>query len=216
MNKCALVLCVGFLGVWIAGCGSSSSSSFTPTGNFTNANFKGQYAYQLNGVDLSVSPSVAYVRAGVLTADGNGNINAGLDDFSEGTPLTDTAFSGTYSIANDGTGSASLTFPTGTLTLALTLVSSSKVYIVEGDLLLTGGGVALLQTTSAFANPPSGTFVFRDHNENSSLGPIGAVGAMTVTAGVVSGSEDVNQAGRTLSAWGQRSCKLAGLSPTLR
>ncbi|MBA3912641.1 MAG: hypothetical protein H0X25_02000 [Acidobacteriales bacterium] len=196
MKKSALFACLSLL-LFAVGCGSSSSSSnFTPTGNFTNGSLSGQYTYQVNGIDLSANPSLAYVRAGVFTADGNGNITSGTDDFSENVALTST-FAGTYSVANDGTGTLTLTFPSGTLTFAITLVNSTKVYMTEADVNLTGGGIAQQQSTSAFTNPPDGTYVFRDHSENSSLGPIGAVGLMTVSAGVVTGSEDVNQNGIT-------------------
>ena len=195
MRKLLGVLSV-FSVLFAAGCGVvGGGSAPPPKGNFSNASLSGQYTYQFSGTDLSnPSSSVLYNRAGVFTADGNGNISNGTDDFSEGTAAISTATSGSYSIGNDGTGTLTLVFPSGSIQFAIAMVSSSTVYLIETDISLVGAGILERQSTSAFANLPSGTFVFRMHVIDSNVGSLSSVGAFKITSGTVSGNEDVNQA----------------------
>src|SRR5437763_4640571 len=174
-------------------CGSGSKSPiFVPKGNFSNASLSGQYVYQISGFDFRINGNgLPYREAGVFVADGNGNITGGADDFSEGSAgVSSTSASGVYSINNDGTGQVIL----NGLTLDITLVSSSKLYLIEDDFSLDAGGTADKQDTSATAAPPSGTFAFRMHVENASV-PSASVGALTVI-----GKEDLLALGGTLSS----------------
>src|SRR2546423_15672526 len=88
------------------GCGGGGVVIPHPTGNYSNASFKGSYVYEIHGFlgDANNSP---YREAGVITADGSGNITAGTDAFRSsavsGAPLQ-SAVTGTYTIASDGTG----------------------------------------------------------------------------------------------------------------
>jgi len=171
-----------------AGCGSSSSSSNngpTPTGNFSNASLSGQYVYQITGFDFSTGSGISYARSGVFIANGAGSLTSVIDDFSEGSP-TSSVIAGTYSISNDGTGSIQFTFPTGSLTYAITLVSSSKVYMAEADTTLSGGGVAEKQDTTAFASAPTGTYIFRRRSLTTGATPTSYVGSLTLNAGSIS------------------------------
>jgi hypothetical protein len=197
-----------FLGLiallFCAGCGSGSSGGgvpgFIPKGNFSTASLNGQYVYQIEGYDFSSNLNgVPYREAGVFTANGSGAITAATDDFSEGSSVINTLSTGTYKISNDGTGSLSFNNALGTVNLAVTLVSKSKVYLVEGDTPLNAGGLAEKQDSTAIGTPPTGTFVFREHDINATQS-VASVGVFTVAGGVVSnGTEDVNRGG-TLSS----------------
>src|SRR6476469_497568 len=171
-------------------CGSGNNAfNQGGNGNFSNASLKGQYAYQLSGVDTTAN----FREAGVFTADGNGNITAGTDDLSEGTTVSSGSSAGAYTISNDGTGVFAISISDGrSLQLAVTLVSSSKVYLMVTQTFdfANGAGIAELQDPSAFAAPPSGTFTFRNHNLSTAQGSSSTVGAFTVSGGTVSGSED--------------------------
>jgi hypothetical protein len=199
-----LYLCLGFISLLMcAGCGSSSSGGvpgFIPKGNFSNASLSGQYVYQIQGFDFSTNTNgVAYREAGVFTANGAGVITAATDDFSEGNTFLTTNSTGVYAINVDGTGTLSLNNALGTITLAVTMVSGSKVYLVEADSALNAGGLGEKQDPTAIAAAPAGTFVFREHDLNA-VQSVASVGAFTVATGVVSnGNEDVNRAG-TLSS----------------
>jgi hypothetical protein len=178
------------------GCGNGPGiRGITPvTGNYSNASLNGSYVYHLSGT-VSSSGSL-YEESGVFLADGNGNITGGVDDATQGTSISlGNSISGTYSISADGTGSISLTGTAFTSTsLAVTLVSSSRAYLIEADA-LDASGVAQLQTTSAITAAPSGTYVFRMHT-TSAQGSTATVGQVTVSGGAFqSGSVDVNRAG---------------------
>lgn len=195
-----IYLYLGLLSIlFCSACGTSSGGvpGFVPTGNFSNASLNGQYVYQIEGFDFNANQNgVAYREAGVFTADGNQNITAVTDDFSEGSTFLTTHTTGTYNISKDGTGSLTLNNTAlGTINLAITMVSASKVYLVEGDTFQSGGGLAEKQDLAAIASAPTGTFVFKEHDLNN-VGSVASVGAFTVAGGVVSnGNEDVNRNG---------------------
>jgi len=179
-------------------CGSDTNPFKQGSGNFSNASLKGQYVYQLTGVDTAAN----FREAGVFTADGNGNITGGRDDFAEGTTITSGSSTGTYSISNDGTGVFAISISDGrVLQLALTLVSSSKVYLMVTQTfdLASGAGIAEKQDPAAFTATPSGTFAFRTHTTSTAQGSSSTAGVFTVSGGTVLGSEDVNRAGALTS-----------------
>ena len=215
MRKLSLSLGLVSL-LFCLGCGSSNRvNNFVPKGNFSTASLNGQYVYQITGIDFSLNPlGASYSEAGMFMADGKGGILSGTDDFSEGSNgVATNSISGSYSVANDGTGRITLTSAAGTINLAVTLVSSSKLYLIEGDPLADAGGIAELQDPKAIAATPSGTFTFRQHNVASLRGPESDVGAFTVSGGAVtSGSEDVNRGGAFNNGTGNPLTLMAGSS----
>lgn len=199
-----LYLCLSLVALLLcAACGNSSGgvAGFIPKGNFSNASLNGQYVYQIQGFDFSNAAAVsAYREAGVFTANGAGVITSATDDFSEGSGVATTVSTGSYTIGNDGTGTVHFNNALlGTITLEVTLVSASKVYMVEGDSLVNAGGLAEKQDTTAITAAPSGTFVFQEH-DLSAVQSVGSVGAFTVAGGVASnGNKDVNTGGTLTS-----------------
>jgi hypothetical protein len=186
--------------MFCGGCGSSGPGPFIPKGNFSNASLKGQYVYQLSGTDTTNGVNAfPYYEAGVFVADGNGNLTNVSDDFSEGATPTLTTGAGTYSIKNDGTGSLTLNNALGTVTLAVTIVSSSKAYLIEADAGLNSSGMAELQDSTATSSAPGGTFAFRLHTANTSQMfslSAASVGVFTASGGTVStGTMDVDRGG---------------------
>jgi hypothetical protein len=182
-------------------CGSGGPS-IPITGKFGNSSMKGNYTFHLYGVDTSGNQ---YAEAGVFVADGNGNITSGTDDFNQlnsGNPLVSNTITGKYSIGNDGNGQIIFTLsnvapPNNTFSVAVTLVSTSKLYMTEIDSFANAFGAATLQDTTAFTAPPSGTFAFRIHVKGASSSAA-LVGAMTSNAGTISGTLDELRSG-TLS-----------------
>jgi hypothetical protein len=187
-----------------AGCGGGAVIIPHQTGTYSNASFKGSYVYQLHGflADANNSP---YREAGVITADGAGNITGGIDAFSSkaltaGPIQSSASVTGTYTIANDGTGQILLgatglgTFAGASqITLAITLASTSKADLMEGDVFASGGGTAELQDPAAITAPPNGTFVFRLHQEVNAQSSAAAseVGFFTLSGGsLTAGSMD--------------------------
>ncbi len=170
------------------GCGSGGSVNLThTTGKYSNSSLSGTYVYEIHGD----SSGGIYREIGAFTADGAGNITAGSDDSSLSPGATPFSYSGQYSVGNDGTGFLTLSNRVlGQITLALTLVSSSKVDLMEADNFADGAGVAELQTASAAGSAPSGTFVFRLHefaSVESGSESASEVGAVTISGGNVTG-----------------------------
>jgi hypothetical protein len=148
--------------------------------------------YQIHGTS-NLGP---YREIGVFTTDKAGHITGGSDDFAAGGVVSNN-ITGTYSVAQDGTGFLSIA-PTalGQITFAITLASSSKVYLMEADTFADGAGVAELQDSTAINTLPSGTFVYRFHQiALTGQSPISEVGAITVLAGAVAGNLDQNLGG---------------------
>jgi len=183
------------------GCGGSGVVIPHPTGNYSNASFKGSYVYEIHGIlaDANDSP---YRETGVITADGSGNITGGTDAFRStavsGTPIQ-SAVNGTYTIASDGTGQIllnSTALGSGSqISLAVTLASTSKAALMEADVFASGAGTAELQDPAAISAAPSGTFVFRLHQEvqTPTFARASEVGFFTFAGGNLSaGSMDQN------------------------
>jgi len=199
------------LGLFAAiGCGNGSTNIIHTTGNYSNTSLNGTYVYTIRG-NFS-SNGAPYREIGAFTADGAGNITAGSDDASFNTGGVPTSYTGSYSVGNDGTGF--LTFNNtaiGQITLAITLVSSSKVELMEADFDLNATGTAELQTSTV---APNGTFVFRLHQAISAQSQTFAseVGAVAISVGTVTGgamdqnlggiSSQLNLTGGTFNAPG--------------
>ena len=190
----SLVLGISSLATMV-GCGNGGSVVLnSTTGSYSKASLKGSYVYQIHGA--SVSNGVVYREVGVFTADGAGNITGGSDDYSA--IPAGAAVSGTYTVSQDGTGFISMTTSIGQINLALTIVNSSKVDLIEADNSLNASGVAELQDTTAIHTPPNGTFVFRLHQEASAQSQSTAssqVGGFAISSGTATGTMDQNLGG---------------------
>lgn len=196
MRGSILVSAVGAL-LFSVACGSSGTAKTpvgTGTGNFSKASLNGFYVYQIAGTDFSSGTGgIPYQEAGIFQANGAGNITSGVDDLCEGSSCqSNPSVTGSYAIGSDGVGSMQLNGVLGTISLAVTLASSSKVYLIEVDSALNSAGVAELQSgaASTASSPPSGTFAFRMHT-TSSTQIASMVGVLTISSGTVSGSDDV-------------------------
>lgn len=188
----SLVLAVLLL-IAAVGCGNGGSPTLNHfNGNFSDASLKGTYVYQIHAIALvNGSAFVPYRQIGVFTADGAGGIT-GTDDSSVSS--VGTAITGSYQISSDGTGQ--ITFNTsslGAIQFAVTMVSPSKVELIENDSGLNAAGIAELQAAAAAAGTPSGTFIFRLHQEAAAQNAseqASQVGGFTVSNGSGSGAMD--------------------------
>src|SRR5260221_9082376 len=160
MNRVALFLAL-FAATFAAACSNSGSVPIPPppTGNFSNSSLKGQYAFSMSGNNGSTG---FFARVGSFTADGNGNITAGIEDVNV-TGVNETlAFSpSTYGVQADGRGTLNLTNTTGTLIFSITMLSPTQGLIVETDQIATTSGTFILQNANSFnAAGLSGNYVF--------------------------------------------------------
>lgn len=188
------ILVAGGTLVLALGCGSGGNNGGGGGGGgndsgFTKASLKGQYAFTLRGIGTpDTQNSFFFVEGGVFTADGNGNITSGTDDFVVNFQAFSDQITGVYDINPDGSGNIQFNFPQGGSSVYhISFSDVSHFYMEQADLLGTSGGSGEKQDTAAFNAIPSGTFVFQAHD----LVGVSKVGVMTWTGGNLSGSGDV-------------------------
>jgi hypothetical protein len=191
-NRFALLLTFCFT-MLAAACGGGGSSPTPPppTGNFSNASLKGQYAFFMSGTDASSGDF--FGRIGSFTADGNGNITAGLEDVDvSGVPELIQLSPTTYTIQADGRGTVNL-IGTAPLAFSVTMLSPTEGLIVETDGIATTSGKFFLQDANAFANGFSGNYVFDVSGIDFNLGsPDSVVGQLVANSGTLQGVLDEN------------------------
>jgi hypothetical protein len=174
------------------GCGSSNGNIGSLGGGFSKTSLKGQYVIAWTGIGF-VQPQVGtgtapFSETIVFNADGNKNLTATVDDFDQvGGPYGGIeSVAGTYSIGSDGTGSMNIGGSSG-VNFAITMIDDSHFYVIEQDLFATASGLGEKQDTTAFTAAPTGNFVFKAHNIDTSS----RVGGINIAGGVISGTEDL-------------------------
>jgi hypothetical protein len=179
-----------------AGCGSGGGPIVPIGGGFSNSSLSGQYVIAQTGIGINqaLTSNDPFSETVVFSADGSGHLTVPVDDFNQdGTPYGLTSpLTGTYSISSDGTGS--LFFNSSNY--AITMIDDSHFYVIEQDTFATASGFGEKQDTTAFTAAPSGTFVFKAHNLQTSS----RVGGITITSGAISGTEDLLNLGALSSS----------------
>ena len=186
VRACAMAAVMAAV-LFSVGCGTSGSTVPPLSGNYTNASLKGQYVIALTGigVDQQSTGVAPFSETIVLTADGSGHLNVTNDDFDQvGGPFGGPEnLAGTYSISADGTGILQF----NQSNYPITMIDDSHFYLIEQDIFATGSGFGEKQDTTAFAAAPSGNFVFKAHNLQTSS----RVGGINITGGNITGTEDL-------------------------
>jgi hypothetical protein len=187
-----------------AGCGGNSGGSVqlagNPSGAFTTANLKGQYAYTVSG-QLTTGQ---FTLAGSVVADGNGNITSGVQD--ENSPsgvLPNLGVSGTYTVTADGRGTMLLNSSVGQFQFDYVIISPQRVLITRFENAATASGVMELQDATAFSNAAfTGPFAFTTagvDNAGNSLA-IGGVFTADGVSALANGVLDLNDSGSVSAA----------------
>lgn len=179
------------LAMSLVACGGSKPPT-PPSGNFSDASLKGQYAFLMSGIDLSGG---YFAQAGSFTADGSGHITGGLQDvvqLSTGQPATTIAITGgSYQVQSNGNGTMTLNNASGSLGLNFVLQSSSTGYVVQSDLNAATNGSFNLQTSADFTAGSLATpYVFGLYGvsiENAKAAPISMIGQV-----IANGSGDIS------------------------
>ncbi len=127
-----------------------------------NQMLNGTYVFEISGAARTANP---YHIAGVINADGNGNITGGTQVYKDRNGVVFSAIeSGTaYTFGTDGRGTIALHLSSpsigvaGNETLGAVVTSPSKVLITEFDSSASGRGTMDLQTA---INPLNGGYAF--------------------------------------------------------
>jgi hypothetical protein len=170
----------------------SAQISIVPIGS--NAMLDGTYVFSVQGADSSGG----YTAAGTIVADGDGNITAGQQDYSDETlQAGPDAVTGTYAIGPDGRGSITLTVANtnlpnnGVETFSVAMTSGTHALIGQFDGTATSSGSLDAQTASAL-DPAAiaGAFAFTAQGVDlSNQVPLthGGVVIMSAATGTISG-----------------------------
>lgn len=177
---------------------SSRSGSATVHVILSNdSRFKGQYAFLFRGTDTNG----LYEAAGSFSADGQGNITAGVEDVNRVLgPVSNVAFSGTYSVKGDNRATLVITSSQGTYTYAFALNSNGNVArMIEIDNTgIRGAGMMKRQDPSAFSTGAlTGGYTINLTGNDYAGGRIGLLASIFPSGGgVIAGSSlDINDAG---------------------
>lgn len=201
--RCATI---ALASVTLWGCGGGSGiQPPPPTGSYSDASLRGQYAFSMSGVDLNGG----YIaRIGSFTADGSGNITGGLEDvlaLSSGQGASMASFTGgNYQIQSNGRGLITLNaVGGGGLQLNMVMQSASAGFLVQTDLNATSSGTFNLQTNTDFTAAALAHFyVFETAGvsfASSSAAPIGLVGQLAAdgNGAIIGGVMDTNDGNAT-------------------
>jgi hypothetical protein len=132
---------------------------------FSLASITGNYAFGFVGIDPS---SNRFGLAGSFIADGAGNFTSGTldsDDSSSGVSSS-VSFTGGYTVASNGRGTANIKTGQQTTGYSFYIVNATQLLVMETDTFSTGGypltsGTILQQSTGSFQSGNlSGTGVF--------------------------------------------------------
>lgn len=162
-----------------------------------NSKLNGQYAFSFTGYDSNG----AYLAAGSITADGNGNITSGEEDVDniQGA-ATSVSLTGTYQVNSDSRGTMSLHSAMGNFTYKFALNGHGDTgrFVSFDETGVRGSGVLKLQDPSAF-NPYifSNGYVLALTGADAFGGRVGALGLIfPIGPDFIAGSTmDVNDGG---------------------
>ncbi|MGA9851377.1 MAG: hypothetical protein WBR15_00355 [Gammaproteobacteria bacterium] len=172
------------------------SGSATLSIGYSNASLNGDYVFSLDGLNHGVP----WFVIGEFSTDGAGQISNGLQDINNGTTVsTKTAFTGSYSINSDGSGSLSL----GTLKFQLVLQAGGPAFLVSVSNGTTIAGSLSPQGPAANnVSTLSGPLVLNVSGQtagNQGIGVLAALNALT-NGSLPSGTEDVSGANPLIRA----------------
>jgi hypothetical protein len=172
---------------------SSSSHSITPppTGAFSNSNLNGTYVFSTQGVDATNGTPLTIVGAFTACGCTGGTISGGNFTWSDpgfsptfGPGASQTINSGTYSVGQDGRGTATLetsvSSPFNTIELDFVLSTNSGGTVTLFEPFGTGSGTLEAQTPVAQSDIAQG-YAYLVSGENAD-GTITSAGAFTLGA----------------------------------
>lgn len=177
---------------------ASANLQIVINAQITNSSLNGHYAFNLSGY----SNGSPIFMAGSFTADGNGNLLAGVIDANSGTgePQGGYSFTGTYAIQADGLGDMNLNVTTlGPMHFSVSLSTNGNGQLIldNADPSTRGSGVFLVQNAVAFQPPAVGTYVIGANGADATFHRYVKAGVFTISprGNISSGEEDLNDNG---------------------
>lgn len=162
---------------------------------------KGSYVMQARGVDATGFP---YHFAGVVSLDGNGNVSAGEQTYTDiGMSSTDLISGGSYSVGPDGRGTLNLITAnqnigqSGVEAFNLAVLSSSNALISKVDdptlsTVSTSTGTGTMDLQTSIGAPASGYAFVASGTDVASFSPTAFGGVLNIDSpGAISGNGSV-------------------------
>ena len=174
--------------------GGTAFAQGSSTGTFTaNSAFAGNFVYGFSGYNFLGNGA----DAGVITADGAGNLNNGqIDESLGGTVITDT-LTGTYAVDNTGTGRVVVNTTFGTNGTGPSMIfyltgNGNPIAMQEMDTFALGAGTG--QTQGSSAPSFSGNYAVGFDSVDTSFLETDGIARITAnsSAGTFSGSANAN------------------------
>ena len=183
--------------ITVTGQDGSNSASETITVTYSDRSLTGPYSFSYTGDNQLGFVAVA----GSFVADGNGNIESGIEDinsFQTGV-TTQVPINGNYVVGPDGRGTVNLSNGN---TWRFVMASNQHALILRSDTANTGSGSLDQQNVNALTNANavvSGSYVFSGSGADIGFRPLAVAGRFTANgAGAIPASNnvlDVNDAG---------------------
>jgi hypothetical protein len=174
-----------------------AGDAFRQTGAISNASVTGPFAFTVAGNDVTFGP---FAAGGVLSSDGAGTITSGTEDRNDGGAVTtNIAVTGTYALAANGRGTASITNATaGTLNFVL-YPTTNGVQLLETDTGLVVIGAAFPQSGTLSTASVQGNYGLNYSAVSlASGGELDAVASLNANGtGHATGIIDINNVGST-------------------
>jgi hypothetical protein len=172
VGSAVILVAVMFVMMGCGGSGSSNGPSLGPGTN--NSMLHGQYAFSFAGQNGTTGTMMA---VGSFTADGNGNITGGMEDFNAGNRGLSFTFTGKYSVGSDLRGTAILNGLQVCPNWQFVMLNTSHALMTCFDTANTASGSIDVQDTTAFSNAKlTGDYVF-------GISGLGIGGSVAVSAG---------------------------------
>jgi hypothetical protein len=195
---------------WSAACsGNGIVNPPPPVGKYSKASLNGQYAFVTDGESftggLSATP---LARTGSFTADGLGNITAGVEDVNAAGTVSPALqiTGGSYTVNADGRGTLTLQLGQNSIDFGIVLTSTSDGLMIDetsnASQSSTGSGNFIKQSAGSFqVSGIAGPYVFDFAGQDGSSNPESFIGEFTANNGAVSaGFFDDNDNGNFSSA----------------
>lgn len=168
----------------------TNSASETITVTYSDHSLTGPYSFSYSG-DNQLGFAAA---AGSFVADGNGNIESGVEDIDsfETGVTTQVSISGNYAVGPDGRGTVNLSNGN---TWRFVMASNQHAVILRSDVANTGSGTMDQQSVNALTNSNgviSGAYVFRGSGADTGFRPLALGGKFTANgAGSIPASNNI-------------------------
>ena len=182
-------------------CGAIGLASRQEPASYSNASLSGNSVYEWSGGMPENTPT-QHLAVGRFTSNGNGTISSGVADVDAVGTGVEVPFTGTYSIASNGQGHASLVRTGASDNLTLYMFAGGSAFFVTRDRFLAASGQIRPQGGVPFSTSSlNGSFGFstRSTRLDSSVDLSGQL-TFDGNSGTLSGVLDINQGATQLEA----------------